>query len=89
MWSFGLNRLRKLYDTKNFPKTFTANVIFLLYSNNVGEKSITIEKESIDINNRVFEIKARKNDVFIEKIKLGKYNIDPVTKKWIFLKSIV
>jgi hypothetical protein len=89
LWSFGLNRLRRLYDTKNFPENFTANVIFLLYSNNVGEKSITIEKESINTNSRVFEIKVRKNDVFIDLIKIAKYNIDPVTKRWTFLKTIV
>lgn len=87
--TIALNKLKLLYPVKNFPINTIANVIFLLHSNTIGQTTITLDKEEISISNRIYDITARKNDVFIKKIKIAKFKIDPITKMWTFLNVIV
>ena len=84
--NFGLNRLRTLYPARNFPENSIANVIFLLYSNNVGENIVTLDSTDFGVINKVFNYSARKNDVFISEIRISRYKVDN-SKNWIFIEN--
>jgi hypothetical protein len=86
---FGLNKLNSLYSAKNFPPNTIANIIFLLYSNNVGENSVTIDSFDFGIVDKVFNFVARKKDVFIKEIRISKFKVDAVSKSWTFLEYLV
>lgn len=86
---FGLNKLNSLYPAKNFPSNSIANIIFLLYSNNVGENSVTLESFDFGIVNKVFNFVGRKKDVFIKEIRIAKFKVDSSTNSWTFTEYLV
>lgn len=86
---FGLNKLNSLYPAKNFPVNTIANIIFLLYSNNVGENSVTLDSYDFGITDKVFNFIGRKKDVFIEQIRISKFKVDSITNSWTFMEYLV
>ena len=87
--TMALNKLKSLYQTKNFPANTIANVIFLLHSNSTGQTTVVLDKSEETISNHIFDITARKNDVFVKAIKIATFKNDPITKLWTFLKFTV
>ena len=85
----GLNRMRKFYPSKNFQTNTIANVIFLIHSNSTGQDTVVLDKEVETLQNHIYDITARKNDVYIKKIKIAKFGIDPTTKSWTFLNFMI
>ena len=86
---FGLNKLKLLYPAKNFPPNTIANIIFLLYSNNIGENSVILESVDFGIINKVFNFVGRKKDVFIQEVRISKFKVDASSNSWTFLKNLV
>jgi hypothetical protein len=82
--NFGLNKLNSKYPAKNFLPNTIANVIFLLYSNNTAQTSVITTFSEIGTSDKIFNIRCRKDDVYIKEIKLSKYKIDPTTKIWTY-----
>lgn len=82
--AYAFNKLNSTYSPVNFIKNTKANVVFLIFSNNTNRKSVTTEQSIFGVTNKIFNIVARKEDVYISKIKILQYYIHPTTNIWTY-----
>lgn len=77
----GINYLNRNYSVDNFVAGTKANVVFLLISNN-GSTSVETKNSFMGITSKIFDVEARKKDVYIESTKVMKYFVDPLRNAW-------
>lgn len=83
---YALTFLNRNYPSSNFiPKTIV-NVVFLLFSN-TGRLSQT-ETSRFGVTNKIFNVIQRKEDVYIAKIKVLKYN-NSNRRVWTYDENVV
>jgi hypothetical protein len=86
---YAFNKLNSTYPPNNFIVNTKANVVFLLYSNNTNRSSVVTNSISFGITNKIFNITARKEDVYISKIKILQYYIHPTTRIWTYQNIVL
>jgi hypothetical protein len=87
--SYAFNKLNSTYPPINFIANTKANVVFLIHSNDIRKTTVISDPAIFGVTHKIFNVTARKEDVYISKIKVLQYYIHPTTKIWTYLSMVV
>lgn len=87
--AYAFNKLNSTYSPVNFIANTKANVVFLIHSNDIRKTTVISDPAIFGVTHKIFNVTARKEDVYISKIKVLQYYIHPTTKIWTYLSMVV